>query len=278
MTLSIALLLVIVVIAAVLFSLERFSPDVVALGTMLTLVLTGLLPADRAFAGLGSDTVMLIFAVLILTAALQRTGVIDTIGRSIMRHTGGRPERLLLLVMVACCGASAFMSNTAATALFVPVVFGVAKRAQVPASKLLLPLAFASILFSSVTLISTSTNIVVSGPLPNYGLAPLSMFELAPVGVPIAVVGVAYLWLVGRRLLPDRGASEALTEFGVRAYLAEIVLLETSGFVGKTMEAARLESQLGVRVLARSTRHAVVAAEPGAGTQSQRRVVDRGTQ
>ncbi len=256
MTFEIGLLLAIVVTAGVLFSLERWSPDVVALGVMLALVLTGLLPAARAFAGFGSDTVMLILGVLILTTALQRTGAVDVLGRFILRHAGDSPRRLLLLVMVACSGASAFMSNTAATALFVPVVFAVAKRASIAASKLLLPLAFASILSSSVSLISTSTNIVISGLLPLYDQAPLTMFELSPVGVPIAIVGVAYLWLFGHRLLPDRGVGDTLTQFGLREYLTEIVLLPTSPLVGKPLADAQFAAQLGLRVLrvARGTR------------------------
>ena len=101
------------------------------------------------------------------------------------------------------------MSNTAATAFFVPLVIGYAAKIGASPSKFLLPLAFASILTSSVTLVSTSTNLVVSGLLPRYGQPPMGMFELAPVGIPIAVVGLLYIWAVGVRLIPQRDDQKA---------------------------------------------------------------------
>src|SRR3712207_4936617 len=165
MTWEIGLLFFFVLVALVLFATDWLEADVTALGLVIALVLTGLLPANRAFAGFGSDTVIMILGLLILTAALMRTGVMDVVGRAIVRHTGDSPKRLQIVVMIASAGLGAFMSNTASTAFFVPVVFGVAKRARISPSKLLMPLAFSSILSSSVTLISTSTNLVVSGML-----------------------------------------------------------------------------------------------------------------
>ena len=184
MTFEIGLLFVLVIGAVVLFATNWVEADVTALGLLITMVLTGLLPAEHAFDGFGSDTVIMILGLLILTAALMRTGVMDVVGSAIVRHTGDSPRRLQSVVMGSASGLSAFMSNTAATAFFVPIVFGIAKRASLSPSQLLLPLAFASILSSSVTLISTSTNLVVSGMLTDYKLAPMGMFELAPVGIP----------------------------------------------------------------------------------------------
>ena len=207
MTLEIGLLLALLAAALVLFSLERVPADVVALGVLLALVLTRLVPPGEAFAGFGSDTVIMILGLLILTAALMKTGVVDIAGRWILRRTGRDPDRLLLTVMMAASGLSAVMSNTAATAFFLPVVIGLARRASLSSSRLLLPLAFASILSSSVTLVSTSTNIVVSGLMTQHGLEPMGMFELAPVGIPIAVAGILYMMLIGRRLLPKRAVA-----------------------------------------------------------------------
>src|SRR5688500_8720521 len=155
MTFEIGLLLVIVVIAGVLFSLDWVSPDVVGLGVIVALAVTGLIPKDRAFEGFGSDTVITILGLLIMTAALLRTGVMDSTGRAILKHTGDNPLRLLLVIMLTSAGIGAFISNTAATAFFVPIVIGIASRAKISPSKLLMPLAFSSILSSSVTLIST---------------------------------------------------------------------------------------------------------------------------
>jgi di/tricarboxylate transporter len=145
MTPDIAILLAILFAALVLFSFEWVSVDIVALGVLLALILTGLLPPEQAFAGFGSDTVILILGLLILTAALVRTGVVEMTGRWIMQYSGDSPTRALNVVTVAAATMSAFMSNTASTAFFLPIVIGLARRAKVSASKLLMPLAFAAI-------------------------------------------------------------------------------------------------------------------------------------
>src|SRR5688572_9010499 len=173
MTFQIGLLLIILIASVVFFSFEWFSADVIALATLLLLVLTGLLPADRAFTGFGSDAVIMILGLLIMTAALLRTGVVEMTGRKIMRQTGDNPRTLLVTVMVSVAVLSAFISNTAATAFFLPLVVGIAARSHTNPSKLLMPLAFASILTSSVSLVSTSTNIVISNMMTRYGMAPM---------------------------------------------------------------------------------------------------------
>lgn len=250
MTPQVALLLLIIVAAVVLFSFEWVPADVTALGILLTLILTGLLPADQAFAGFSSDTVMMILGLFILTAALLHTGVVEMVGRAIMRYTGDNLNRLLSVVMVTSAGLSAFISNTASTAFFVPIIIGLAGRARVSASKLLMPLAFAAILASSVTLVSTSTNIVVSGLMTRYDLPPMGMFELAPVGIPIAVVGLIYMHLVGRWLIPDRGRPDDLDNgLGIRLYLTEALILPASPLAGKTLAESGLGRDLDLTVL-----------------------------
>ncbi len=250
MSLEIALLLLIVGAALALFSFEWAPADVAALGILLTLILTGLLPADRAFAGFGSDTMMLLLGLLILTAALLRTGVVEMAGRAVLSRTGDNPNRLLVVIMLAAATLSAFISNTAATAFFVPLVVGLAQRARLSASKLLMPLAFASILASSVTLVSSSTNIVVSGLITEYRLRPIGMFELAPVGIPIAVTGLAYMLIIGHRLIPWRPQVETLTEeFGLRPYLTELLLRPNSSLIGKTLAESDLGRDLDLTVL-----------------------------
>ena len=250
MTLQIALLLAIIALALVFFAFEWISADVTALGILLLLILTGLVPANRAFSGFGSDTVMLILGLLIMTAALQRTGVVDIAGRFILRAAGGHPTRLVVAIMVATAVLSAFISNTAATAFFLPVAIGAAAKARISASSLLMPLAFSSILTSSVSLISTSTNIVVSNMMTRYGMPPMGMFELAPVGVPISVVGLLYVLLIGRKLLPQRDNQRQLTEqFGLRPYLTEILIRPKSNLIGKTLTESGLGQELDLTVL-----------------------------
>ena len=250
MTWEIGLLLAIIALAVVLFSLERISPDVIGLGLVVLLSLTGLLPKDRAFEGFGSDTVITILGLLILTAALLRTGVMDIVSRVILKHTGENPIHLAAVVMCTAAGLSAFISNTAATAFFVPLVIGIAQRAKISPSKLLMPLAFSSILSSSVTLISTSTNLVVSGLMTQAQLRPMGMFELAPVGIPIAIIGLLYMFFIGRRLIPNRAPeTDLMGEFGMRPYLSELVILPSSTYIGKTLAAANLRQDLDVNVI-----------------------------
>lgn len=250
MTLEIGLLLALIVLAIVVFSFEWIPADVAALGLLLTLVLTGLLPPVRAFAGFGSETVVMIIGLLIMTAAMLKAGVVDLVGRFVLRCVGARVNLLLLAIMVSVATLSAFISNTAAAAFFVPVVVGIAHRAGLSESRLLMPVAFAAILSSSVSLISTSTNMVVSGLMTNAGLPPMGMFELAPVGIPLAVVGLAYMFFIGRHWIPHRPAPEGLIEeFGIRSYLTEVLILPNSRLAGKALSEAGLGADLDLNVL-----------------------------
>jgi di/tricarboxylate transporter len=250
MDLQIGLLLGIIAVALVFFSFEWLPIDVVALGVLLALILTGLLPLDKAFDGFGSDTFILILGLLILTASLMRTGVVAVAGRLITRYTGDKPRRALAVITVASATLSAFMSNTASTAFFLPIVIGLARRLKTSASKLLLPLAFSAILASSVTLIATSTNIVVSGLLSQYDQPPIGMFELAPVGIPIVVAGILYMLFIGQRLIPERvEAGELTEEFGLNPYLTEIIIEPGSPLAGKTLAQSRLGSDLDLTVV-----------------------------
>lgn len=250
MTFEIALLLGLILLAVIFFCFEWVSADVVGLGLLLTLMLTGLLPADKAFAGFGSDTVIMIIGLLIMTAALMKAGVVDIVGRFILRRVGKSVSLLLLAIMLAVALLSAFISNTAAAAFFVPVAIGIATKAGIAPSRLLMPVAFAAILSSSVSLISTSTNMVISGLMTNAGLQPMGMFELTPVGIPIAFVGLIYMFGVGRYLIPNRTApGELIEEFGIRSYLTEVLVLPKSALAGKPLAEAGLGADLDLNVL-----------------------------
>lgn len=269
MTQDIALLLILIGVCLVLFSIDRIAPDITALGLVLALVFTGLLDPKRAFAGFGSDTVIMILGLLLLNAALLRTGVMDIAGAFILRYTGTSTTRLLIVVMLASAAVGAFMSNTASTAFFLPIVIGLAARARISPSVLLLPLAFSSILTSSVTLISTSTNMVVSGLMTQYGLEPIQMFELAPVGAPILAVGLIYMFLVSRWWL--RGASQRDDDaeaYSIRPYLSEIIILPDSSFVGKTIAESGLGRDLDLTII-RVIRNKIDYLDPSAHLRIQ---------
>lgn len=250
MTPDVLAVLAIVSIGAILFMREYFPPDVTSLGLMLALLFFGILTPEEAFQGFGSDTVILFLGLLIGTAALNRTGMVDMIGGFLTRHFSDKPSLLLFLIMISVSMLSAFMSNTATAALFLPVVLGVTKKAGLSPSKFLLPMAFCSILTSSVTLIATSTNILVSGTMVQYKLAPMGMFELAPVGIPIAIIGLIYMWYLGPKLLPERAGKVSVAEdFGMRPYLSDLLVLPNSPLISKTLDESGLWNGSEINVL-----------------------------
>jgi len=249
MDIQIALVLGTVVAALVLFSIEKIPVDVTALGILLFLIITGVLPAEQAFMGFGSDVVIMMLGLLILVAALTRTGVTDIVGRVLLTRSEASAQEILLVIMAIAALVGAFMSNTTATAFFLPIVITVARRMETSPARFLMPLAFASILASSISLISTSTNIVVSGLIQDLGMAPIGMFELAPVGIPIAVVGIAYMFLLGRHLVPDRIPHEEIEQISTRLYFTEILIPAQSPLVGETLRTSALGSEMDLKVL-----------------------------
>jgi di/tricarboxylate transporter len=251
MTLPILLLLVILAIALVLFWFEWVSPDVTALGVLLALILFRLVPLEQAFAGFGSDTVMVILGLLIMTAALMQTGVVELVGNKMLQFTSTRPASLLPIMMITVALLGAFVSNTASAAFFLPVILGLSQSSKVSASRLLMPMAFASILSSSVTLISTSTNVVISGLITQAGLPSIGMFELAPLGVPVMVAGLLYMQYIGSRLIPNRPPPETLTDtFNLRPYLAELHIAPGSPLAGNTLGQSGLGQNYDLTAIA----------------------------
>ncbi|GGR53490.1 SLC13 family permease [Deinococcus seoulensis] len=242
----ILILLILFVAALVLFATEWLPVDVTALGLLSALLLLGLLKPKDAFAGFGSDTVLTLASLFILTRVLLRAGVIEWIGVTLARRSRNATGTLRALLGTVA-GVSAFTSNTATTAVFLPVVAGVARRAGLPASRALMPLAFASILGGTVTVIGTSTNLVVSGALASSGQRALGFFELAWVGLPVALVGLAYLFFVAPRLLPAR---DAQLEESLRAYLADLTIVAGSPLTGQTLRETGLGRDHGLTVVA----------------------------
>jgi di/tricarboxylate transporter len=251
MTLPILFLLIILAIALVLFWFEWIPPDVTALGVLLALIVLRLIPVDQAFSGFGSDTVMLLLGLLIMTAALMRTGVVEEVSRNLLEFTSKRPGTLLPATMLAVALLSSVINNTAAAAFFLPVILGISQRSKMNASRLLMPMAFAAILASSVTLVSTSTNVVVSGLMTQFGLPPIGMLELTPVGVPVLAAGLLYMWFFGQHLIPERPAQQTLTDtFDLRPYLAELRIADDSPLVGNTLAQSGLGRLYDLTVLA----------------------------
>lgn len=230
---QIAIVLGLLALAIVLFWLEIISIDIVTLLLLVGLVLAGVLSPSEAFSGFSSDIIVIIASIFVISGALQQNGVMDAVGTWLHRLAGGSYDRLLLAFMAAVSGTSAFMNNTTATAIFMPPAIGTARQAKISPSKLLLPVAFGSILGGTCTLIGTSTNVAVSGYLAKLGMKPLGLFEFTPLGLISLIIGLAYMVIGGKRLLPDHKDESLTEEYAIREYLSEIIIPPGSHLIGQ---------------------------------------------
>jgi len=244
---TIAIVLGIVVVALVLFSVDAVPIEVASLGIVCLLALTGVLTPAQAFEGFSNDTVIFIFTLLAMTQGLAATGVVQLVGQRLAFFARFGHQTFVAAMMVTVAVFSSAISNTVTTAAFLPVAIGAANRAKVPKSKVLLPLAYASMLGGMVLLYGTSTNLVMSAALERMGLRGIGVVELAPVGLPVAVLGIALVVVLGPWLLPSREAEAGAEGWALRDYLSEAVLPEDSRYIGKPL--AEISEGLGVRVI-----------------------------
>ena len=258
MTTGIAIVLGILIIAIIMFITEWIQVDVVALMVLVSLALSGLVTPAEALSGFSNLAVVTVWAVLILSAGLARTGVASLIGRPVLRLAGKSEARLIALIMLVVGVLSGFMNDIGVAALMLPVVVDIARQTGRPASRLLMPLAFAALLGGLNTLIGTPPNILVSEALHQYGLEPFHMFDYTPTGIVVMFAGIAFMVLIGRHLLPSRQSTdlqevEQITPgefFGLRERQFVIELPEESVLAGKTVAQSRLGAALGLNVLA----------------------------
>ena len=246
----VAITLLLLVVAIILFATEKIPVDIVGLLLVMALVTTRVLTTQEAVAGFGNDIIITIGGLFVLVGGLTKTGLVDAIGRRMHRIAGSNVFVLTTLIMLSAAASASVLKNTTTTAMFLPIVIGLAAKAKIPPSKLLMPLAFGAILGGSCTLIGTSTNLAVSGSIQRYGMQPFSMFELAPVGIVTLAAGMLYMLTIGRKLLPSRGGEESLTEqYSMREYISELIVLPDSPLVGKTLGEADLNRQLDLNVV-----------------------------
>ncbi|HEX5759108.1 MAG TPA: SLC13 family permease [Thermoanaerobaculia bacterium] len=264
MTGEILLLLALLAAAVALFATEWIAPELTAVLLLLALVFTGLLPAADAFAGFGSDVVVFLGSIFVVSQAMVRTGVLERLERAMARAAERFPRRIVALLVAATAGLSSLLSNTATVAAMLPVASGLARRLRLSPSRLYMPLAFASILGGSLTLIGTSTNVVVAAALPRFDQAAWGLFELAPAALPGVGLGLLYLLTVGRRLLPERGG-EAADLYRLREYVSEAVVPAGSPWASRSLRQLRAGADLDITVLGRIQDDAVepiAASEP----------------
>ena len=244
MSLDAAITLAVVALTIVALAREVLSPDVLLFGALIVLVAAGVLDFEAALRGFSNPVLLTIAGLLVVAAGLKVTGALEVV-TDLVLGTARTLRQALARLTGTTVVASAFLNNTAIVAMGIPVATRWSRRRGIAPSRVLIPLSYASILGGLCTLIGTSTNLVVDGLMTSHGLPELGFFELARVGVPIAVVGVVYLVLAGPALLPDRSQVEADAE-SARRYLAEMRLTSPSPLIGRTVEDAGLRHLPGL--------------------------------
>ena len=250
MTWEIAFVVGLTIVAVVLYDTEKFSTDVVAVLVMVVLLVSGILTPAEGFNGFANPATVTVGAMFVISAGLFRAGAVNFLGRG-LRRLARRSSTLMVLVMMLGVGSlSSFLNNTATVAIMIPVIMVVAQRVNTSPSKLLMPLAFASLLGGMCTVLGTSTNILASSMAETAGLEPLSMFEFSRLGIIFFAVGVIYMMTIGRKMIPEHRTSGDLTRsFGLGDYLTELQLSDKSQLVGESLESAPLLEEFDIEVL-----------------------------
>ena len=249
-----------IAVTAALMASNKLRFDIIALLVVLVLMLTGILSAAEALSGFGSPVVMLVACLLVVGEMLDRTGVAAAIGNWILRKGGNSESRLYLVIMGSAGILGAVMSSTAVVAIFIPIILRIAREKGMRASSLLMPMSYAALISGMLTLIATTPNLVVSEELKAAGYSEFGFFSFTPVGLAVLVVGIAYMLLVGRKLLPlpqddeqETTASRSVFEFwqdyrGSRDLYSCTVDAHSPLAEGSIADAG-LQSRFGVRVI-----------------------------
>lgn len=235
MTPEIAIVLLLLVAAMVLFATELVSPDVTALGLLAALVASGILAPADAYTGFGSEIIIVLASVMVLAGSVAKSGVMEWLGK-FAHDLGKGNERLSILTLLSMsAGSSALLSNTNTTAILMPAAIETARRTGISASRVLMPLAFASMLGGSATLIGTSANLAGSGMASRLGLEPFSLFEFAAVGAVLSVTGLLWLAMTGHWLLPARRSVETARNAEPRRFFTTLGLPEGSSAIDEAI-------------------------------------------
>ena len=247
-TATIKAVVTLLILAAAMYGFvsERFPPDVTALLALLSLLLTGILTPYEAFSGFSHPATISVAAVLVLSAGVERTGALTFIARRLLTPFGNSELSLTAVIMVIIGAISAFINNTAAVAVFIPVVIEVCRRTAASPSRVLMPMSHAATFGGMCTLIGTSTNLVAHEFAISQGLPGFSMFELGKVGLPMLVAGFAYMLFVGRKFLPRTQPDEVLTMQPGERYLAELIVEPDSSWIGTEVNAEHFERDFDV--------------------------------
>lgn len=256
MTLSIAFLLLVLVVMVVLFITEKLPIDLTAFAGLVILIFTRYVTAEKAFTGFASSAVITMLSIFIVSAALMKAGVADYVAVWIHRWVGSRELPLLITIMITAGVLSAFMNNIAATAVLMPAVASLSRRAGIQPSKVFIPLSFGAILGGTTTLVGTPPNILAGAILADRGLEPFHLFDFTALGAVLLGLGVIYFLTIGRRLLPDRKVEgdetgrELAALYRLEESLFTIRIPRGSPLEGVALADTGIGNALGIQIVA----------------------------
>ncbi|HEX4947685.1 MAG TPA: SLC13 family permease [Blastocatellia bacterium] len=254
--------LLILAAAIYAFVRETMPPDVVSLLAIIALLLTGVLTPMEAFSGFSHPATVSVAAVLVLSASVERTGVLAVIARRLLSPLGGSELLLTAIIMLVIGTLSAFINNTAAVGVFIPIVLEVCRRTGHSPGRLLMPMSHAATFGGMCSLIGTSTNLVTHEFARTQGLPGFSMFELGKVGLPMALLGSIYILFIGRHWLPSNQKIEADDLPQADDYLTELIVQENSPWIGREVNAERIQHDYEVELVKLVRAGKVISLEP----------------
>ena len=239
-----------VILAALyLFTTEKFPVDLTSMFIMIILIISGLVTPEQGVSGFSNTATITVLCMFILSAGIEKTGVVHKIGNFVFDFI--KNSELLQIAMIALVIAplSGFINNTAAVAIFLPMVLKLSSKSKTPATKLLIPLSYISMLGGTLTIVGTSTNILANSILEKAFLPSFTMFEFTKIGFIILVVGIFYFLFIGRFLLPSRKNEDNDEEKVVNKFLAELKIEEDSSFINKTLKEIKFEEKFDLEIL-----------------------------
>jgi di/tricarboxylate transporter len=251
---------IILIATTVAFAIPRFRSDLVALCSLLALFLAGVVSVNEALAGFSSTVVIMLAALFIVGEGISQTGLAGKAGNLLVKLTGNSEFRMLVFVKLLVAVIGSFISNTGTVAILMPIVVSLSIKMNIHPGKLLMPLAFGASMGGALTLIGTAPNLLARDALISHGFEGLSFFDFTPAGLIIIVVGTAYMWFIGRRMLnrPQEEKSEMadtlnvsdlLRQYGIDESLHHIQVPSSHDIVGKTLKELQWPSKYGVTLL-----------------------------